>query len=456
MDKMNARIDSPFFTSIDPKVAIKGSRDPLGFQPIWIRFGRRLVGNVTNVTNSIRQFTTLILGFYFVRDLVERRRLGEEAFMEAFLRFEQLVDYSRYAWRQTYRADSGDIRGIRRVKANYEESPDKLEISADQRYQIMSNQKTYGIWGLFTVSGRDSDLIDKHVLKPSIKASQFIEGHYLQSIEQAGVRAEIEMFLSKPHSTFAPSGKDTKLAKVLAEVHKAEYSSAEKTFYGHHLISGKTIHQDERQERLWKTMVAALGDGDGWRQWLSLAELGIIKETAKHNGDSTVANELDRIIRLEHILSPCARLFAYLQGQHSLALDSIVRDVKQVWPGGLRHIKPGSFDDLSPDIGGASTIKITERLQQLARGLYKGDYETCIRLLIEQNEEVMEWRGGGPWMKLDESGQLEVRYRYEDTALPESNIIADLRTHAYFLDSLKVLGRTLYFDTPEEIVDDAA
>ena len=35
----------PFLTDLDPQLAVKGSRDPLGVQTIWARLGRHVVGN---------------------------------------------------------------------------------------------------------------------------------------------------------------------------------------------------------------------------------------------------------------------------------------------------------------------------------------------------------------------------------------------------------------------------
>ena len=66
-----------FLTAIDPRAAIKGSRDPLGLQPIWTSLGRKLVGNLTTVTTSTRGFTTLILGLYFADELTSAGVVGE-------------------------------------------------------------------------------------------------------------------------------------------------------------------------------------------------------------------------------------------------------------------------------------------------------------------------------------------------------------------------------------------
>ena len=56
---MPVQRSSPFLTLEDPNAKIKGSRDPLGAQPIWAAFGRHVVTNVTAQSTSVRGFTTL-------------------------------------------------------------------------------------------------------------------------------------------------------------------------------------------------------------------------------------------------------------------------------------------------------------------------------------------------------------------------------------------------------------
>jgi len=54
-----------FMTEIDSRAKVKGSRDPLAVIPVWSFFGRKVVGNLTTVTDSVRGFTILLLGYYF-------------------------------------------------------------------------------------------------------------------------------------------------------------------------------------------------------------------------------------------------------------------------------------------------------------------------------------------------------------------------------------------------------
>src|SRR5262245_42910991 len=103
--------DVPFLTDLDARAAVKGSRDPLGIQLLWTRFGRRVVGNLTIVSNSVRDFTTLLLGYHFVEELTDDLGPGSE--LETFLKWEQLAAYARGAINKDWR-----FRGTERVRRN--------------------------------------------------------------------------------------------------------------------------------------------------------------------------------------------------------------------------------------------------------------------------------------------------------------------------------------------------
>ena len=160
-----------FLTLEDPNAKIKGSRDPLGIQPIWVAFGRYVVANLTMQTNSTRGFTILLLGRYLTERLIEESRLGSESALDAFLRFEQIGAYVR----EVAHHAGGDIRGIERVRSRLEKYGRRVPISASPDGLILGDQKVNGLWGLFSVSARASHLVlDKPVgLTP--EAREFID-----------------------------------------------------------------------------------------------------------------------------------------------------------------------------------------------------------------------------------------------------------------------------------------
>ena len=144
-----------FLTLEDPNAKIKGSRDPLGALYIWSALGRQVVSNLTMQTNSVRGFTTLILGRYFVEQAIENSRLSREFALDGFLRFEQMSAYVRHVG---HGVDRG-ILGIERVQSKIVEHDGLVPIGSDYEGLILGDQKVNGLWGLFSVSARASRLI---------------------------------------------------------------------------------------------------------------------------------------------------------------------------------------------------------------------------------------------------------------------------------------------------------
>jgi hypothetical protein len=84
----------PYLTDLDSRAAVKGSRDPLGQMAIWTKFGRHVVGNLTTVSNSYRDFTVLLLGFWFLERALQEG--SEETAVALFIKREQLAGYARH------------------------------------------------------------------------------------------------------------------------------------------------------------------------------------------------------------------------------------------------------------------------------------------------------------------------------------------------------------------------
>ena len=84
-----------FLTLEDPRAKVQGSRDPLGLQPIWSRFGREVVTNLTTVSRAVRGFTVTLLARYFGELLLDDGRAAEEDVVPIFLRLEQVAAYRR-------------------------------------------------------------------------------------------------------------------------------------------------------------------------------------------------------------------------------------------------------------------------------------------------------------------------------------------------------------------------
>jgi hypothetical protein len=172
-------LTAPFLTDLDSRAAVKGSRDPLGIQPIWTRLGRHVVGNLTTATDTVRGFTTLLLGYYLAERLADDLGSGTE--LSTFLKWEQLAAYARTVGNNDTR-----FRGTERVQMLLIEGHHaRVPLSEDRLYQILGNQKIYGLWGLYTRPARTSGLIKDDPPRLTPAALEFVEKLYLPILEQA-------------------------------------------------------------------------------------------------------------------------------------------------------------------------------------------------------------------------------------------------------------------------------
>ncbi len=434
-------LDMPFFTQIDPRAKIKGSRDPLGVQPVWSRMGRQVVRNLTTVTTSLRGFTTLLLGLYVAERVTDDATAEEGEFLAAFLKFEQLAAYSRVAISQQTGGAIGangedrenTIRGIRRVERKLIEGKGKVQISANSEDQILSNQKTYGLWGLYSVAARNSGLLEQGSSRLTAKAREFIELNYRSRLQSADHNADVlKLFRSK--FVFEPKSKHAKLARNLAEMLGPTVTKLEQEFYNKHLITCLSDHPNEIQERLWKQMRRTSSE-DGF----SCDELLQIIGRCQAEGDDELARRLDHIRVTESVIAPASRLFSFVLGQDGQALDAIALNVQDTWGARLSHIAPDSFISALSGIGEELGVEKCNRLGHLAKALAAGDYGAAIELLLAQNREVMRERGGDAWVKMKGS-RIDVRLRAEAGSLPPGEVLPTLWMYNYFLNSLNQIG----------------
>jgi hypothetical protein len=140
-----------YFTKEDPDYSIKGSRDPLGFQTLWQHQGRKLVPYLSTVSNNLNDFQILCLAHYFYG------KEPDNAFVRFFLRFEQLMAYVRIEVNNNV-----GFNGIERVKRKLRENPNKISISNTSEDEILSNQRSYGIWGKYNRPFQDIKFTSKN------------------------------------------------------------------------------------------------------------------------------------------------------------------------------------------------------------------------------------------------------------------------------------------------------
>ena len=223
---------TPFLTELDDRARVRGSRDPLGAQPLWGEVGRGLIGNLSTVSSSVRDFKVLLVGYWFVGRLAPLE--DARSSLNVFLRWEQLASFSR--------ALQGDtrFRGTDRVQKALADKPSHIRISADSAGQILSDQPRYGLWGLFSVPAQSSGLLDGAPRRLTPAATEFVEKHYLPVFDSNRESHSSRLLegLAASKWPLATKGSDAQVFQVLGKLLVAPLSAAEREFYREHLLLG--------------------------------------------------------------------------------------------------------------------------------------------------------------------------------------------------------------------------
>ena len=419
----------PFLTDLDSRAAVKGSRDPLGIQSIWTRFGRHVVGNLTTVSSSVRDFTTLLLGVYFAQRVAED--LGPGTALATFLKWEQLAAYARAEGNKDY-----SFRGTERARKALSESS-RVTLSDDRSHQILSNQKIYGIWGLYSVPARSSGLLERDPPELTLPARELVEHVYLDILGKEGFRdgKRIVALLREPASRVDVQGSDARLVGAIARVLNRRLLAREREFYRLHLLYGGPQDSTQGRQRQLATLLHRTLSNEEFA-W-SPQMVGALGKEARSEGDDwqALADRLDRIRRCETVLAPMSALFTHLLGLDGAGVEFVIKRVRDEWGPGLRTIAIDDVHGLATEFGGADA-DVGKRWVTIAEAASNGAYGILLDLLIKQNRWVMEYRGGAPWIE-QRDGRLHVRFRDEEGSLPKRTALSTLWRFPYFLDSLR-------------------
>lgn len=426
-------LTQPFLTELDSRAAVKGSVDPLGLQAIWTYFGRLVVGNLTTVSSSTADFTILLVGYHLAEQVAE---LGGPEDFSRCLMWEQLASYAR-----AHILGETGFRGTTRTRKFLAEGT-RVTLSAEQAHQTLASQKTYGIFGLYTNPARTSGLLDadRPLLSPT--GREIVERLLLPRLVH-GVRrdaAALARRLLDDAVSIHLNGRDATLAQAVAHLLAAHQDDrAVQAAYREHLVfGGPNDRTGGRQREL------ALAFSDTFEEdeyGLAPQRLRDLVDAATRSGHSELAEQLDAIRICESALAPFAAMFGFLLQRDAVTPAEVGTELRDAWGSGAGMVEAAGFERLEGLVVSATGSDTTAtRLVEAARSLRDGHYEDAVHLLLEQNEWIMEARGGAPWVEV-RKGKLHVRLRYDEGNLPSREQLPKVWRHAYFLESLRNVGR---------------
>jgi len=428
----------PFLTDLDSRAAVKGSRDPLGIQSIWTRFGRHVVGNLSTVSNSVRDFTIAILGHYFTEQVAEA--VGPGTDLDTFLKWEQLAGYARSKINH-----EGGFRGVERVQQNLQEG--SVALSASSRHQILSSQKLYGIWGLYTVPARSSGLLEGTPARLTSPARDLVREVYFPKLAEAGFREgkTIVDLLKKETVKLDTEAGGRRLLVAVAGLIEKRFTAREREFYRDYLLFGGPEDATEgRQRQLVELLESKLtGDKFPW----SPGALRALAREAEGEGEAwgSLANYLSRIALIETVLAPASVLFIHLLGCHDATVDELAHRIRRGWGPKMTTVDMGKVLELKAELADGDD-DAGKRWLDIASTMAEGQYQDLIGLLVSQNRVVMQIRGAaGAWIEI-QHGRLHVRLPEERGDLPKRQALPNLWRFPYFLDSLYAVAFALKED----------
>ena len=409
------KVQAMFFTLEDPNAKIKGSRDPLGAQPIWTAFGRHVVTNLTTQSNSARGFSILLLGRYFAGRAIEDGRIGRDQALDAFLRFEQIGAYVRHVAHDV----GGDIRGIERVRSKVEERGGLVPIRADSEGLILGDQKVNGLWGLFSVPARVSRLIPEGAVGLTSETTEFVEREYLPILRPVVESLSRLVAKNGQFDTGAHDEMFSGLSRVLSET----FTGEEQRFYGEYLRDG--LHVKNARTGSQQRFRELLFHNTRLDEWTDRSEILTLRDEAR-SVDDALAIRLDRIGRIEAVLAPSMSLFDFMLTRNRRELDELAEELAERWGAFVPNIDVEKNQDLLDEIGSVLSAAVCGCFDRVQRGLSGGSYRHGLSALLDWHKTVMNGRGGAAWVQVGEDGKLDVRYRGAEQELPSGDDLPEL------------------------------
>ena len=398
----------PFISLLDNRAKPKGSRDPLGFELVWSHFGRKVVGNLTTITSSMDNFAIALLGFYWVNQIIPMDDSDgrHKKVREAFIKYEQLTGYIRYYGK------AQDIMGITRIKKRLNDDSIKLTLGMTSVQQILSDQASYGLWGLYSTAARETGLVEGSERRMTHAGSVIAEN----IINQLGDDAKtIYSTLLSPK----PLNK-SKLKEVATSLMDAIHHESVQQPLLDALMSGRN---SELQKELWRITQSIFNDKKSPDN---------VEEFIQHILDTKPSEELTRciqdIMNVERLLVASNNIFHYCRSKNSDSLEAVISGIEQ------------SFTHLASELPAGNFANKTS-LQSILDAFKSHDMNRVIRELVQLNKDVMKQRNGAPWIEITSGKALDVKVKNEKGQLKKQIMLENKWDYDYFLGSYLSIAR---------------
>jgi hypothetical protein len=391
---------------MDERLRPKGSRDPLGIETIWSHMGRKVVGNLTTVTSNLDNFMVSLLCCAYANTATDKLEQIQTNFMCA----EQLAGYLRLT------EGNESFLGITRAKANLYK--DKFSLGKNESSQILSNQLSYGLWGLYFTAMQVAGLVSGAERRLTDKGQNLV--------------AQIVNVLGAEHwqlfNTFAQRSQLSKshIAPLATEFNRMLRDSNLRQLVVEALLNWHSANP--LQLELYTKAIQYLTKFKGELEIPLFCKWLIESQDASPALRSTI----EQIQSLEPLLKLAITLLSWLQGEKDKTRMDLAATLNSRLSG-LSLIDTWNQNQKLPH------RMFLTRLVEAANAHNANELINCV---IEQNKQIMKERGGAAWIEW-QGEILKVRVSNDRASLPES-----LNSHCngkwwntYFLGSFLQIAR---------------
>jgi hypothetical protein len=390
----------------------------MGFEQVWTKFGRQVVGNLTTITNSLENFAAALLGFHWANELNQEVNENDRhgIISATFLKYEQLSAYLRY------QGGSKSIMGITRVKGRMDDEVlTSFNLGTTSRDTILSDQVGYGLWGFYSSASRDSGLIhgnERELTAKGLRIAQLIESkldkpRLIKLIQRAAVeRSDIEELSAQ----YLAAINDQEVAsQVILALMQGDLNAKNGSNLQYELW--QKTQQLVRQQGIESLVNNNLGDF-----FAKLKSLGL---------SDGLNHKLADIAEVERVLVALNHVFHYCRTNDGKHIDDINQNLLE---------QNYQFEHLPAQLPSLD-VHNKDKIQDALNSLREHDFKSVIHKVAELNKKVMVDRQGAPWIEVDGKKAIKVRMKLEKFKLFKQSDLLERWDYDYFIGSFLDISR---------------
>jgi hypothetical protein len=292
----------------------------------------------------------------------------------------------------------------------------RITLGQSMEQQILSDQASYGLWGLYSSAASQSGLITGNDRVLTDKGTHIVD----LIIEQLGDAASQIQALLLSDKPLNKDKFDHLAGRLMQAIHHKRVQQP--------LLEALMVGNDPHglQAELWSITRGIFRQKE--EQPEALADF--IQLVLARKPTERLAASLHDILLVERFLVAVNNLFHYCRRMDGEPLDEILQKLDG-------HYHYGYLPTTLPD----DNFPRRDQLVTILDALRSNDMVTVVSETFRLNKEVMQQRGGAPWVELESGTTCRVKVKSETAELKKQSELEQNWDYDYFLGSFFYIAR---------------